>query len=118
MFSNATTCTDPPWTSSSAKNSSITRRRQKPIEFARAQGPFMLDVRLRLGVTAALGAGLLLLSSQQSASNPAPTPSPPSFEDVTAASGINFKHYDISTPTQYILARIGSVLGWIDYDND
>jgi hypothetical protein len=81
----------------------------------------MSDLRLRLGVAAALAAGLFLLIGQRSASQPAPpgpAPGLPWFEDVTAASGIRFAHYDSSTPTQYIPERLGSGLGWIDYDND
>ena len=38
--------------------------------------------------------------------------------DVTAASGIGFRHFDPATPQHYILETMGSGLGWIDYDND
>src|SRR4051794_9323453 len=47
-----------------------------------------------------------------------PTPGLPWFEDVTATSGIDFRHYDSSSPTNYIQEMLGSGLGWIDYDND
>src|SRR5262249_53419755 len=93
-----------------------------------AEGPSMLDSQLRLGVIATLGAGLSLYFCQRTASQPAPASSVsaaqaqsrglPWFEDVTAASGINFAHFDSSTPTQYIQERMGSGLCWIDYDND
>src|SRR5262249_9445114 len=88
----------------------------------------MLNLQRRLGVIAALGAGLSLLFCQHAAPQSAPSSSVsaapgqshglPWFEDVTAASGINFSHFDSSTPTQYIQERMGSGLGWIDYDND
>src|SRR5438128_1966561 len=81
---------------------------------------------------AALCAGLLVLGCHQSDSVPAlvnsggagpepvPAPSPglPWFEDVAAASGIDFRHYDSSTPLIYVPEQMGSGLGWIDYDND
>src|SRR5216683_7357578 len=99
---------------------------------------------LRLGLSAAVAlfALLLLLSCQRStlptpgkpesvgpASRagpvrlgspdlPAPSPGMPWFEDVTAASGIDFHHFDSTTPLDYIQERMGSGLGWIDYDND
>ena len=42
----------------------------------------------------------------------------PWFVDVTAAAGIQFRHYDPATPMQYIHETLGSGLGWIDYNND
>ena len=45
-------------------------------------------------------------------------PGQPWFVDVTAASGINFRHYDPATPMHYIQETLGSGLGWIDYNND
>jgi hypothetical protein len=42
----------------------------------------------------------------------------PWFEDVTAASGIHFQHFDSVTPINYIVETFGSGLAWIDYDND
>ncbi len=38
--------------------------------------------------------------------------------DITAASGIGFRHFDSATPQNYILETMGGGLGWIDYDND
>jgi hypothetical protein len=38
--------------------------------------------------------------------------------NVAEASGIRFRHYDCSTPRQYIQESLGSGLGWIDYNND
>src|SRR5262245_58727251 len=51
---------------------------------------------------------------------PSVTPSPgvPWFVDVTAASGIGFRHFDPATPQHNILETMGSGLAWIDYDND
>src|SRR5919197_6747954 len=46
------------------------------------------------------------------------TPGLPWFEDVTAASGIDFQHFDSTTPMNYMPEMMGSGLGWIDYDND
>ena len=42
----------------------------------------------------------------------------PRFEDITIASGIDFLHFDPSTPQNNILETMGSGLGWIDYNND
>src|SRR5439155_3472251 len=42
----------------------------------------------------------------------------PWFEDVTASSGIDFRHYDSATPQHFIPEIMGSGIGWIDYDND
>src|SRR4029079_17047910 len=49
---------------------------------------------------------------------PTQTPGLPWFEDVTAASGIDFRHYDSTTPMNYTPEMMGSGLGWIDYNND
>src|SRR5262249_46743189 len=46
------------------------------------------------------------------------TPGLPWFVDVTAASGIDFRHFDPATPRHYIQETMGSGLAWIDYDND
>src|SRR5262245_37940031 len=40
------------------------------------------------------------------------------FEDVTAAAGIDFQHFDSATPMHYILETMGSGVAFIDYDND
>lgn len=42
----------------------------------------------------------------------------PWFENVTQASGIDFRHFDPDTPENNILQTMGSGLGWIDYNND
>jgi enediyne biosynthesis protein E4 len=42
----------------------------------------------------------------------------PWFVDVTAGSGIDFRHFDPATPTHYIQETLGSGLAWIDYNND
>jgi hypothetical protein len=42
----------------------------------------------------------------------------PWFEDVTAAAGVTFRHFDPATAEHYIHETIGSGLGWIDYDGD
>jgi hypothetical protein len=47
-----------------------------------------------------------------------PTPGLPWFEDVTAAAGIHFVHFDPRTDRYYIQETMGSGVGWIDYDND
>src|SRR5260370_41440322 len=47
-----------------------------------------------------------------------PTPGIPWFEDVTAAAGIDFRHFDPATDHHYIQETMGSGLAWIDYDND
>src|SRR4029077_9357649 len=47
-----------------------------------------------------------------------PTPGMPWFEDVTAAAGIDFRHFDPATEHHYIQETMGSGIGWIDYDND
>src|SRR5262249_42673906 len=46
------------------------------------------------------------------------TPGLPWFEDVTASSGIDFRHFDSATSMHYIQETVGSGLGWIDYDGD
>ena len=48
----------------------------------------------------------------------APVAGQPWFIDVTAAAGIQFRHFDPATPMQYIHETLGSGLGWIDYNND
>jgi hypothetical protein len=48
----------------------------------------------------------------------APTAGLPWFDDVTAAAGIDFHHFDSRTPVHYIQEHMGSGLAWIDYNND
>jgi hypothetical protein len=52
------------------------------------------------------------------AAEPGPSPGLPWFEEVAGASGIDFRHFDCSTPMNYIQEVLGSGLAWIDYDND
>jgi hypothetical protein len=40
------------------------------------------------------------------------------FEDVTAAAGIDFEHFDSATDTYFIQETMGSGVAWIDYDGD
>lgn len=47
-----------------------------------------------------------------------PTPGKPWFVDVTSRSGIDFVHYDCSTPTQYIFENMTPGVALFDYDND
>src|SRR5918995_1260431 len=47
-----------------------------------------------------------------------PTPGLPWFEDVTAAAGIDFVHFDTATPEHYIEETAPGGVGWIDYDAD
>ncbi len=52
-------------------------------------------------------------------SDAAPPPRVPiRFADVTAAAGIDFRHFDGPTPMQYIMETMGSGVGWLDYDGD
>jgi hypothetical protein len=91
--------------------------------------PFL---RRRLGLVLA-GAALLLAGSalvgcgSSPATTPAakddapalrPTPGLPWFEDITAAAGIDFQHFDSSTPLHYMQETLGSGVAWIDYNND
>ena len=46
-----------------------------------------------------------------------PTPGLPWFVDVTAASGIDFQHFDSTTPLHYMQETMGSGVAWIDYNN-
>jgi len=87
---------------------------------------------LRLGLASALllaGAGVAawhLLSSFPSSTQPDTEKAPvakrvagmPWFEDVTAASGIDFQHFDSTTPMHYMQETMGSGVAWIDYNND
>lgn len=47
-----------------------------------------------------------------------PTAALPWFEDVTAAAGIGFHHFDPATDHHYIQETLGSGIAWIDYDGD
>src|SRR5262245_40592123 len=69
-----------------------------------------------------VGAAILAVYPVTPPPRPPVTPSreaaPPWFEDVTAAAGIDFVHFDSATEFHYIQETIGSGLGWIDFDND
>jgi hypothetical protein len=43
---------------------------------------------------------------------------PPLFEDVTAKSGIHFKHESSRTSEKYLLESMGAGVAMLDYDND
>jgi hypothetical protein len=45
-------------------------------------------------------------------------PGLPWFVDVTAAAGIDFRHFDSRTSMHYLTEVMGSGVAWIDYDND
>jgi hypothetical protein len=47
-----------------------------------------------------------------------PTVGSPWFEDITAAAGIDFRHFDPATDKHYIQETLGSGIAWIDYDGD
>lgn len=46
------------------------------------------------------------------------TPGIPRFMDVTARTGITFRHYDPATPDHLLPETMGSGVAWIDYDAD
>jgi len=67
--------------------------------------------------------GIWLLGQTRSKDSPpstgsGPTPGLPWFEDVTAAAGIDFTHFDCATPEHFIEETMHAGVGWIDYDND
>ena len=45
-------------------------------------------------------------------------PSPVTFADITAQSGINFKHAASQTSQKYLLESMGAGVAMLDYDND
>lgn len=47
-----------------------------------------------------------------------PTAALPWFDDVTAAAGIDFYHFDPATEHHYIQETLGSGIAWIDFDGD
>src|SRR4051794_6315169 len=60
----------------------------------------------------------VLAGSPTDAPPAAPAPGLPWFEDATAAAGIDFRHYDSTTPLNTVPEMMGSGLGWVDYDGD
>jgi hypothetical protein len=90
-----------------------------------------LGLRLYLGGAALLLAGCALAAWLLNASSTSPTPATPAdapdvkptpelpwFVDVTAAGGIDFQHFDSTTPMHYMQETLGSGVAWIDYNND
>jgi enediyne biosynthesis protein E4 len=78
-----------------------------------------LSVTAALGLTAfGLSCGRPVAAESSDEERVVPTPGVPWFEDVTAAAGVAFRHHDSSTEMDYVLEKMGSGLGWIDYDND
>src|SRR5579863_2713326 len=73
-------------------------------------------------VLAALAVGLACEALQSPAQSPAPNNPPPSslvtYEDVTAKSGIHFKHSFGEQKLSSIMEATGSGCAWIDYNND
>src|SRR6185503_1942043 len=45
-------------------------------------------------------------------------PSPVTFTDITATSGITFRHASSPTPQKYLLETMGGGVAMLDYDND
>jgi hypothetical protein len=68
--------------------------------------------------TAGLLAATLSLFGQKTASHPATPAALPSFEDVTAKSGINFRHSFGEEKLSSIMEATGSGCAWVDYNND
>jgi hypothetical protein len=83
----------------------------------------MKRVLIIVGVAAVTLVGLWLAYGPRrgdppASTAPAPTPGLPWFEDVTAAAGIDFVHFDCATPDHYIEETMHAGLGWIDFDAD
>src|SRR5690242_21490563 len=49
---------------------------------------------------------------------PSRVPNPVTFEDVTRASGIQFKNYNSPTPEKYLIETMTGAVAVFDYDND
>ena len=86
-----------------------------------------MRISLRQLVIAAIAASLLWTNLQAPAQSPAPKSPPPkspppgslpTYEDVTAKSGINFKHSFGEQKLSSIMEATGSGCAWIDYNND
>lgn len=78
-------------------------------------------MRNLLIAVAILAAGWLvvwLFTHDRSAAPPPVSPGAVWFEDVSAASGLQFRHFDPATPQHLIPETMGSGLAWIDYDAD
>ena len=79
---------------------------------------FRLSIATAVALAGAALAFFLLFPTRTPSHPAAAPPGVPWFVDITAASGIGFRHFDSSTPQNYILETMGSGLGWIDYNND
>lgn len=79
---------------------------------------FRLSIATAVALAGAALAFFLLFPSTTPSHPAAAPPGVPWFVDITAARGIGFRHFDSSTPQNYILETMGSGLGWIDYNND
>jgi enediyne biosynthesis protein E4 len=99
--------------------------RDAPDPKTRRSSPWLIAV----GVVGLVAIAVVLILWQASRSstekgtlgNPTatePMPGPIRFDEVTAACGIDFVHFDPATPMHYIHETIGSGVAWIDYDND
>jgi enediyne biosynthesis protein E4 len=97
------------------------------VRFEREYPP-VRPVHIQFGAVTILCTGLLLScgrnvpdtpSSQESLPKAlAPVRGMPWFEEISAASGIGFQHFDASTDLDAVPERMGSGVAWIDYDND
>jgi hypothetical protein len=74
---------------------------------------------LRLAGAAAFypGAGLRAAGALLPASRGATAPAA-AFVDVTAASGIDFRHDNAASAQKYLIETMGAGCGWLDYDQD
>jgi hypothetical protein len=96
-----------------------------------SQHPRRFGLPLYLGGAALLLAGGALLAWQLGGPFLTPTPAIPSetpdlkptpglpwFVDVTTSAGIDFRHFDATTPLHTMQETLGSGVAWIDYNND
>jgi len=65
-----------------------------------------------------LGALALLLPAARRAPETSPAPPAMRFTDVTAASGIGFRHENSPTTQKYLIETMGGGVAVFDYDND
>ena len=76
--------------------------------------------RRRLRPALAVLAALNALAPRRLVESAPPTPasSAPTFTDVTAASGIGFRHENSPTTSKYLIETMGGGVAVFDYDND
>jgi hypothetical protein len=75
----------------------------------------------RVGTGVSLGGGLLVVAAALAVrfrAPPAPPPSPIVLHDVTAETGVTFRHTDGSSGRRYIVESVASGLATFDYDGD